>query len=718
MRRGALSVLAALALATVVSPAAQSGLVVTSITSQGVQADGRYHVRLAGTFDSPADILAVAICGGRLTPSTVHSATRSALAVSLPLQRGAPQCTFSVHRLTDGAVNGPSISVDAPGDDEIRGSVDRGAIGARHGMELYGSFPRSATLNLSIFCVQGGDLNRRPVPYAADVRFDLRTAPQLNITFVDIPSAGAHCSFTPTDPTTGRATGPGWGPIPIHPTDSNIMAGFGVYHWPLGATVGPDADDALASGQRWLSRAGFNATRVVMTPSIRVRTDNGNNPYHLDLDVLETECPVVAQPCAKGTDCNASPPFLPCVARSAAYQRLFNSPHLRYIVLTTQDSAATGDYGSVTKLRSPEWFRVPTNIAKVVREYRDLALALYETQRDTGKTFIVGNWETDNAIYCHGCTDITNAFDAHLQWFSARKQGILQARTIAQTRGITGVTVSDAIEFNDLRQDKAKTIDRIIPTIMPEYMTYSAWGSSGGGDVNDPDGGGQLDRDLIRLAARFPNNKPQLLIGELGPASYTGEDPNTARGRNDAWQMAQNARAVQRARLPVNILWAAYDNVPLADGQVLSEGLLFADGRERNIVRTLRTELLGGQRELLSPHTARIGGILVTRAEAEGASWDLFEMFVDRTYRQGRFPDSLAGMVVRCSYVCSGSTCDQSNMTFDATEVPDSPSRSDFQSNFRLRHKGRAVVNDQALERWCTVSVPGMLTHGPKRLTP
>ena len=106
---------------------------------------------------------------------------------------------------------------------------------------------------------------------------------------------------------------------------------------------------------------------------------------------------------------------------------------------------------------------------------RDLALALYETQRDTGKTFIVGNWETDNAIYCDGCTDntdITNAFDAHLQWFSARKQGILQTRMIAQTRGITGVTVSDAIEFNDLRQDKPKTIESIIPTIMPEYIPF------------------------------------------------------------------------------------------------------------------------------------------------------------------------------------------------------------------------------------------------------
>jgi hypothetical protein len=358
-------------------------------------------------------------------------------------------------------------------------------------------------------------------------------------------------------------------------------------------------------------------------------------------------------------------------------------------------------------------------MAKVVREYRDLALALYETQRGTGKTFVVSSWETDNAIYGCGptpCSDalIAATFDAYTQWFTARKQGILQARAIAQARGIAGVSVSDGIEFTRIRESGLKTLDDIITKVMPEYMTYSAWGSSGGGPVGDPDAGGQLDRDLIRLGARFPNNKPQLLIGELGPANYTGEDPNSARGRNEAWQLAQNARAVQRAQLPVNILWSAYDN----SDQSLSEGLLSADGRERNVVNTVRTELLAGRRELLNSPNARIGGIIVTKAFANGVWWDLFEMFVDRTYGQGRFPNSLAGMTVRCSYVCSGSTCNASNMTFDAAEIPDSPSRSDFQSDFRLPHKGWAVVDGQSLERWCTVSVPGMLTHGPKRLTP
>jgi hypothetical protein len=693
-------------------------LVVTSITAGSLQADGRYHLRVQGMFDSPADVGTVALCDGRLTASVVHSATSSTLEVSIPAQRGAPRCVFLAHRLTDGGVSGPSLVVDARGDDEIGGSIDRGTIGtSRHGIELYGAFPHAASLNVSVFCVQGGDINKTLTPYNPNVVIDLRSSTQLNLTFNDVP--GSRCSFTPTDPVSGRTLGPRWGPVPLQPNDAYVMAGFGAYHWPLGAAVGADADDGLAFGQRWVGRAGFTAARLWMSPAIRNRSDNALNPYHLDLDVLENECPVVPQPCGPGTDCNASPPFLPCAARSSAYQRLFRLPNLGYIVLTVADSASSGDAGGQTKLRNPAWFQIPANTAKVVREYRDLALALYETQRDTGKTFIIGNWETDNAIY--GCApncleeDIARAFDAHTRWFTARQQGIRQARAIATARGITGVTVSDGIEFTRIRGPERKVLDEIIPKVMPDYMTYSAWGSSGGGEHTNPDAfGGHLDRDLIRLAERFPNNKPQLVIGELGPANYTGEDPSTLRGRNDAWQLAQNARAVQRAQLPVNILWSAYDNVG-----ALSEGLFFPDGRERNVLSALRTELLAGRRELASSPTARIGGIIVTKAFADGEWWDLFEMYVDRSYGQGRFPASLANTVVRCSYVCSSAPCTTGNMTFDRTDVPENLTRSDFQSNLRLRHKGYTAINTEPkeLERWCTVSVPGMLTHGPKRLT-
>src|SRR5262249_34537087 len=131
---------------------------VSLITPKGVQSDGRYHVDLNGTFDSPGDMVVEAVCDRRLTPNAVHSATETKIEISLPRQRGSTDCRFVIHRLTDGAISGRSIRIDAPDNDEIVGSVDRGSVGSRHGLELYGRFPHWESLNLSVYCIQGGDI--------------------------------------------------------------------------------------------------------------------------------------------------------------------------------------------------------------------------------------------------------------------------------------------------------------------------------------------------------------------------------------------------------------------------------------------------------------------------------------------------------------------------------------------------------------------------------
>ena len=273
-----------LALATANAVCAEP-LLVTSATPLGLQPDGRYHVQLQGSFDSPADVVPTAICDGKPVPSVMHAATQTMIEISIPLQRVPLLCSFIAHRLTDGAISLPSIQITSSGDNQIRGSVDRGRIGTRHGMELYGSFPAPQSLNLSIYCVQGGDINRTTMPYTAEIQFDLRSPTQINLTFNDVPGVGARCSFTPID-ASGRATGPLWGPIALSSNDSYITANFGAYHWPLGAAVGPDADDALMPGQQWLARAGFNIARVWMSPLLRTRISNAANPYHLNLDVF------------------------------------------------------------------------------------------------------------------------------------------------------------------------------------------------------------------------------------------------------------------------------------------------------------------------------------------------------------------------------------------------------------------------------------------------
>ena len=387
-------------------------------------------------------------------------------------------------------------------------------------------------------------------------------------------------------------------------------AGFGFYHGNTPVAVGADADDALESGQRWLSRAGFSVTKIHISPDHRTGRlpgRNGNNPYHFNLDMLANECPIL--PPSQDPTGNASPPYLPCAARSTAYQKLFRAPYLHTIVMTAYDSASTGDQGSHAHYRgNPAWWQVPGNTEKVIAEYRDFALALYETQHDTGKLFIISNWETDSELQaCYAALkdkscNIEDFANALRRWFSARKQGILQARMIAQARGLSGVTVSDAIEFPDPPSGvspRPKTIEAIIPYVMPEYMSWSAWGGTGATR------GGRIDQDVYDLKRMFPNNSPQLFFGELGRefAKESGSSWDNFEGRNHGFIVAAHARAAQRANVPATILWTGYDD---AEGQAYPPNLHFFESNrtERSIVQRIRDELSAGQQELQAGVTA------------------------------------------------------------------------------------------------------------------
>jgi hypothetical protein len=136
MFRSLLCALPALVIYVAPSSLQAASLTITSIAPKGVQSDGRYHVDLHGTFDSPEDIFVEAVCDGRLTLNAVHSASETTIEISLPRQRGSTDCQFAAHRLTDGALTGPSIRIDSPDADEIVASIDRGSTGSRHGLEL------------------------------------------------------------------------------------------------------------------------------------------------------------------------------------------------------------------------------------------------------------------------------------------------------------------------------------------------------------------------------------------------------------------------------------------------------------------------------------------------------------------------------------------------------------------------------------------------------
>jgi len=683
-------------------------IAITSVTQTPRFDDGRMHFAIAGRFQDSANVRSEIICNGRPTPSAVDNASASAIHVNLPVQRGNTRCTFRVYRLIDGARSALSASAElalvAPLD-EISGSRDRGTNGNRHLVELYGRFPNYARLVATYGVACAG------AP-AANVTIDYRTAGQLNVSFNQM--GDPRCTFVLgyTGADAGRRTNL-WGPVNLRPNDA--LTGFGAYHWSTEVALDPGEDDTLASGQRQVTRAGFDVVRVAMTPEMRL--GGTANRYKHNLDLFTTECPV-------------NVPFLPCAARSNGYQRLFSSPGARIVMLTTGDSTSWGVNGTERFERGldPAWW-APQNTANVVGEYRDLALALYETQQNTGKTFIIANWETDNQLACgRGPSEYVQNADlrracergphppwavvqAFVKWFSARKQGVQQAAAIAAARGITGVTVADAIEFNSVRWfqnstgcngpgDAARlrcynTLDDIVPAVNPAYVSWSAWESirddlppASASIISTPGRTPRLDADLAMLKARFSGapGVPQLIVGEFGIEF----DPDL--GLNPtAWAMGEIARAVQRAGLSVNVGWAAYDSRD-DTGRVYPFGLFTPYGTEKVGMQVLRDALRAGAAELAQPHPGRIDGIVVSDV-AVGSDWfDLFEIY-------GSFPTPPA-------------SASQVTLTCDGVRVtPEIVGSNTTQVNIRMRHLDLP-------QRYCSVKLPGTLTHGPKKMWP
>lgn len=720
-------------------PADDGPLAISSVRVIGMQGDGRYHVRLRGSFANHQDVLPIVFCEGKRWPSAVHAASPVILDISIPPHRNAPSCIFFAHRVSDGKSSVASKSLPNTGIDEIRGSIDRGTFvnGTRHGFEFYGVFPNWATLTLSVACTEGGEVfapgpYAPAAPYDPQISYDGRSVGQINVSIGEFGSVGMRCAFTPTNPN-GVATGPLWGPITLRPYDVYAgLAGFGAAHMNASALVGADAPDSLESGQRWLSRSGFEVTKISMTPRIRLRgpgsQNNLDNPYHINLDVLENECPTLPLS-MQNADRNASPPFLPCAARSSPYQRLFNAADMKVIVITATDSASSGDYGNpwpAWKNRlEPSWYAQPGNTERVIQEYRALALALYETQHDTGKLFVIANWETDSELHgCYGsnyCAPTSCPYSTYVEgfrlWFSARKKGIQLAKAVAQSRGLGGVTVADGIEFNRPLRDSVPpviancigqppvfpeapntAIKDIIPFVSPEYVSYSAWAALA------EDRGGTLDQDIIDIRYHLGPMGPKLFIGELGQwyVRDSASSWDSSRGRNVGFALTQQARAAQRAQLPATILWTGYDN----DQYMFYEN----HGAERSIVGRLRVAL--NQPE--QTESARIGGIHITRVGPN----DLFEMYIDPYFGVGQFPTSIAGTTVRCSYGCSDANCSGGHQ-FEAYAriVPGSLVRGTNQSNLMIQHQ-EYWQDGVVFPRWCIVKIPGLQTHGPKAVTP
>ena len=261
---------------------------------------------------------------------------------------------------------------------------------------------------------------------------------------------------------------------------------------------------------RWLRSLDSSSHRACSEPI--------DNYCNLDLNALNAACP-------------PGEPFLPCAIRRPEYQAAISAPSLRKIVLTAYDSASSGPYGASANYLDPAFWQSTANRDAVRREYRDLTYALYQTQHDTGKTFVVASWEADNQAYCGSfysywidanfrdrCGDIASrndAIGAITEWFKVRRAGIRDGRQLAANAGYSGVKVCDGIEFN-MNTLTYPTTWAYCPAFMCATLFRQCSPTTCSIRRNDSQfrGHGQDLREIRLLAINSPGAK--LAIGEVG----------------------------------------------------------------------------------------------------------------------------------------------------------------------------------------------------------
>jgi hypothetical protein len=285
----------------------------------------------------------------------------------------------------------------------------------------------------------------------------------------------------------------------------------GIYHW------SGKAARSLTQGVQAVAEMGGSAIRLVL--SARSGLDYNLGPRCLD-DFRLAE-------------------FL---GDSDVKQSLANNS-IRTYMLTVYDGTSFHDCEKQLFLH-PQFYS-PENRTRLIQEYSDFAYELIRAHAHSGKTFIVSNWESDNAIYCGSSYSYTsnaefrrmcdaeypsyyggNAGPAQSlaglrEWFTARWEGVAHGRRRAEAEGFDGVAVYLAPEINSVRDLREAGLASVLTDVLPfvpfDYVSYSSWESLNRGGAREELA---VDMDTIRTIARTDG----IIIGEIGyPSGRFGD---------------------------------------------------------------------------------------------------------------------------------------------------------------------------------------------------
>ena len=339
---------------------------------------------------------------------------------------------------------------------------------------------------------------------------------------------------------------------------------FGVYNWGADDSAFPaNADDRLNWSANKVAGLGSHTIRVAMPGEAYQIT----TPQNADL----------AQ-----------------IAALPAYAKLFTDPRFQTYLLTAY---------SPNDLRDTWTDGFTAAEAQAVHEeFSQLGEHLLQNPKYQGKTFIILNWEGDNAMAPFA--DKQSIWDSYLRWIQARADGIKAARArypnstvklfsglefnLVRTHNgvVCGTPVSERIAGNPLKN--RCVIDYIAPRVEVDYYSYSAWQTISEAAAQQRSLKSALKQDLnfalqyVRTR-KLTTKEKNFIIGEYGfPRTVWGENA----AANLVNEMFEAVEAPDAFQVSYAIFWQIIDNAPSYVTSSDSFGLYRSRHREFKLSRS------------------------------------------------------------------------------------------------------------------------------------
>ena len=241
------------------------------------------------------------------------------------------------------------------------------------------------------------------------------------------------------------------------------------------------------------------------------------------------------------------------LGRSEHMARLFTMPFTTFIL--EEVSTAGHDWMKGLTARQADDIR---------EEQRRFAAWLLATYRGSGKTFVLQNWESDNAL---GQDAKDDAVQGLVAWTNARQKGIEEARA---AEGTDGVQVAGALEVNKISTawSGPRVTDDVVPYTCCDLYSYSDWETWADRSL--------LQRNLDHLAARAPASalygSSNIYLGEFGAGEMM-------------WKSAETQLQHTRAMVETSLAWGAryvvYWELYCNDRRVNGERVMHRDFKDR-----------------------------------------------------------------------------------------------------------------------------------------